>query len=90
MDRVRREYEGLGGMIVHDRPRELYPGIWITGRVERVYPERYFGLGPGMKVQMPDGSFVEDTIAEDISLVIDTDQIIKQELELAYRRCRRD
>jgi len=75
MDLVRREYEALGGkMIVHDKPRELYPGIWITGPVERVYPERNFGIGPGIKVQMPDGSLVEDTIAEDMSLVIDTDR----------------
>jgi 7,8-dihydropterin-6-yl-methyl-4-(beta-D-ribofuranosyl)aminobenzene 5'-phosphate synthase len=75
MDRVRTEYEGLGGrMIVHDKPRELYPGIWITGPVARVYPERNFGIGPGTKVQMADGSSVEDTIAEDMSLVIDTDR----------------
>ena len=75
MDRVRTEYEGLGGrMIVHDRPVELYPGVWITGPVARVYPERNFGIGPGTKVRMPDGSSVEDTIPEDQSLVIDTDR----------------
>jgi 7,8-dihydropterin-6-yl-methyl-4-(beta-D-ribofuranosyl)aminobenzene 5'-phosphate synthase len=28
----------------------------------------------GAKVQMPDGSIVEDTIPEDMSLVIDTDR----------------
>jgi 7,8-dihydropterin-6-yl-methyl-4-(beta-D-ribofuranosyl)aminobenzene 5'-phosphate synthase len=75
MDRVRKEYEALGGkMIVYDKPRELYPGIWITGPIDRVYPEKNFGIGPGIKVQMPNGSLVEDTIAEDMSLVIDTDR----------------
>jgi 7,8-dihydropterin-6-yl-methyl-4-(beta-D-ribofuranosyl)aminobenzene 5'-phosphate synthase len=59
MNRVRTMYEGLGGrMIVHDIPLQLYPGIWVTGT----------------KVQMADGSSVEDTIPEDMSLVIDTDR----------------
>jgi 7,8-dihydropterin-6-yl-methyl-4-(beta-D-ribofuranosyl)aminobenzene 5'-phosphate synthase len=75
MERVRAGYEGLGGrMVVHDRPVELYPGVWITGPVTRVFPERNFGIGPGGKVQMPDGSSAEDTIPEDMSLVIDTDR----------------
>jgi 7,8-dihydropterin-6-yl-methyl-4-(beta-D-ribofuranosyl)aminobenzene 5'-phosphate synthase len=75
MDRVRKRYEALGGkMIVHDRPVELYPGVWITGPVARVYPERNFGIGPGVKAQMPDGSSVDDTIPEDMSLVIDTER----------------
>jgi 7,8-dihydropterin-6-yl-methyl-4-(beta-D-ribofuranosyl)aminobenzene 5'-phosphate synthase len=73
MDRVRATYEGLGGrMMVHDKPLELYPGVWLTGPVARAYPERNFG--PAAKVQMPDGSLVEDTIPEDTSLVIDTDR----------------
>ena len=75
MDRVRTSYEALGGrMIVHNKPLELYPGVWLTGPVARVYPERNFGIGPGVKVQIPDGSSVEDTIPEDMSLVIDTDR----------------
>jgi 7,8-dihydropterin-6-yl-methyl-4-(beta-D-ribofuranosyl)aminobenzene 5'-phosphate synthase len=75
MDRVRQMYEGQGGRIIgHDRPVELYPGVWLTGPVARVYPERNFGIGPGAKVRTPDGSSVEDTIPEDMSLVIDTDR----------------
>lgn len=75
MDKVRADYEELGGtMMVHDRPVELYPGVWLTGPVARIYPERNFGIGPGGKVRMPDGSIVEDTIPEDMSLVIDTDR----------------
>jgi 7,8-dihydropterin-6-yl-methyl-4-(beta-D-ribofuranosyl)aminobenzene 5'-phosphate synthase len=75
MDQVRAAYEGLGGkMIVHDRPLELYPGVWLTGPVARVYPERNFGIGPAVKVRMPDGTTVEDTIPEDMSLVLDTDR----------------
>jgi 7,8-dihydropterin-6-yl-methyl-4-(beta-D-ribofuranosyl)aminobenzene 5'-phosphate synthase len=75
MDRVRATYEGLGGrMVAHDRPVELYPGVWLTGPVARPYPERNFGIGPGARLRMPDGSIVEDTVPEDMSLVIDTDR----------------
>jgi 7,8-dihydropterin-6-yl-methyl-4-(beta-D-ribofuranosyl)aminobenzene 5'-phosphate synthase len=75
MDRVRARYEELGGkIVVHDRPLQLYPGIWLTGPVARVYPEKNFGIGPGSKVRLADGSLVDDTIPEDMSLVIDTDR----------------
>lgn len=74
MDRVRARYEELGGKIVlHDSPVQLYPGVWLTGPVTRVYPEKNFGIGPGTKVRLADGSLVDDTIPEDMSLVIDTD-----------------
>lgn len=75
MDRVRTEYQGLGGkIVVHDKPVELYPGVWLTGPVTRVHPEKNFGIGPGAKVRLPDGSLADDTIPEDMSLVIDTDR----------------
>jgi 7,8-dihydropterin-6-yl-methyl-4-(beta-D-ribofuranosyl)aminobenzene 5'-phosphate synthase len=74
-DQVRAGYEALGGkVIVHDKPVELYPGVWLTGPVARKYPEKNFGIGPGTKVEMPDGSSVDDTIPEDMSLVFDTDR----------------
>jgi len=75
MDRVRRTFEGLGGrFVIHDKPVELYPGVWLTGPVPRPYPEKNYGIGPLSKVHMPDGSMADDTIPEDMSLVIDTDR----------------
>jgi len=75
MDELRTRYEALGGeFVVHDGATELYPGIWLTGPVARKYPEKNFGIGPPAKVEMPDGSLVEDTIPEDMSVVFDTDQ----------------
>jgi 7,8-dihydropterin-6-yl-methyl-4-(beta-D-ribofuranosyl)aminobenzene 5'-phosphate synthase len=75
MDELRRRYESLGGkMIVHKEPVELYPGVWLTGPVARKYPERNFSIGPVAKLVLPNGSSVEDTIPEDMSLVIDTDR----------------
>jgi 7,8-dihydropterin-6-yl-methyl-4-(beta-D-ribofuranosyl)aminobenzene 5'-phosphate synthase len=75
MDRIRDDYQKLGGrVVVYQKPIELYPGVWLTGPVPRAYPEKNFGIGPTNQIHMPDGSMAEDTIPEDMSLVIDTDR----------------
>ena len=56
--------------IEHDRAQQILPGVWLTGPVPRVHPERNWS-GKG-KVKTPEG-LVEDTIPEDQSLVFDTD-----------------
>lgn len=57
--------------VEHDKPAELFPGIWLTGPVPRKYPERNFSnLG---KIVTPAGTG-EDNVPEDSSLVFDTDQ----------------
>lgn len=67
---ARTDYQATGGTFIeHDSPVELLPGVWLTGPVPRVHPERNFGHG-GM-VESPKGP-VEDTIPEDQSLVFDT------------------
>jgi 7,8-dihydropterin-6-yl-methyl-4-(beta-D-ribofuranosyl)aminobenzene 5'-phosphate synthase len=69
---IRREYESAGGVFIeHDKPAELYPGVWLTGPVPRVYPERNWS-GAG-RVRTPEG-LVEDTIPEDQALVFDTEK----------------
>lgn len=67
---VRDEYESLGGtFVVHGEPFELYPGVWLTGPVPRVHPEmNWFPLA---KIETAEG-LVEDTIPEDMALVINT------------------
>jgi 7,8-dihydropterin-6-yl-methyl-4-(beta-D-ribofuranosyl)aminobenzene 5'-phosphate synthase len=68
----RPEYEAAGGSFIeHAEPAELVPGVWLTGPVPRIHPERNWS-GKG-QVQSPQG-LVEDTLPEDQSLVIDTDQ----------------
>ncbi len=68
----RTQYEAAGGSFIeHTGPVELAPGVWLTGPVPRVHPERNWS-GKG-QVQSPQG-LVEDTIPEDQSLVVDTDQ----------------
>jgi len=68
----RSEYEAAGGAFVeHTGPVELSPGVWLTGPVPRTHPERNWS-GKG-RVQSPQG-LVEDTLPEDQSLVVDTEQ----------------
>ncbi|MBS1826468.1 MAG: MBL fold metallo-hydrolase [Acidobacteria bacterium] len=68
---VREEYLKLGGSFVeYDGAKEIFPGAWLTGPVERVHPERNWS-GGGLLVR-PGGEKVEDNLPEDMSLVLDT------------------
>ncbi|HET9316261.1 MAG TPA: MBL fold metallo-hydrolase [Vicinamibacteria bacterium] len=67
---TRPAYEALGGRIVeHDKAEAVAPGVWLTGPVtrrhagERNHPQ-------GVSIVTPQG-VVEDTVPEDMSLVID-------------------
>jgi 7,8-dihydropterin-6-yl-methyl-4-(beta-D-ribofuranosyl)aminobenzene 5'-phosphate synthase len=67
---LKGEYETLGGTLVeHPGPEQLLPGVWITGPVPRVHPERNWS--GSLRLQTPAGP-VEDTLPEDSSIVIDT------------------
>jgi 7,8-dihydropterin-6-yl-methyl-4-(beta-D-ribofuranosyl)aminobenzene 5'-phosphate synthase len=69
---LKAPYESGGGKFVEiSRPTRLFPGAWLTGPVPRRHPERNWS-GRG-KVRTEQG-LVEDTIPEDISLVLDTDR----------------
>ena len=70
---LKKPYEELGGsFVVIDRPTEILPGVWLTGPVPRVHPERNWSLQ--RTIRNDDGSTVEDNIPEDMSLVIDSDK----------------
>ena len=63
-------YEATKGeFVVHDKVFQLFPGVWITGPIERVHPERNFGANG--RINTENGQ-VEDNIPEDQALVIDT------------------
>jgi 7,8-dihydropterin-6-yl-methyl-4-(beta-D-ribofuranosyl)aminobenzene 5'-phosphate synthase len=69
---LKPEFEKTGGVFVtHDRPEQIYPGIWITGPVPRKYPEHNWS-GTG-RVLTPAG-WVEDNVPEDQAMVFDTDR----------------
>lgn len=72
MGEIKRAFEATGGSFVEiSKPTEILPGMWLTGPVPRVHPERNWStLG---KVRR-DGQDVEDTVPEDMALVFQTEQ----------------
>jgi 7,8-dihydropterin-6-yl-methyl-4-(beta-D-ribofuranosyl)aminobenzene 5'-phosphate synthase len=69
---IKGAYEETGGaFVVHTKPVQLYPGVWLTGPVPRKYPERNWS-GRG-QVTTPAG-IVEDNLPEDMALVVDTEK----------------
>ena len=70
--RERGNYAAAGLVFVeHDRPQQILPGVWLTGPVPRVHPERNWTAT--RQVRSPEG-LVEDDVPEDQSLVVDTDR----------------
>jgi len=68
---VKRDYEAAGGrFVVYDSPRELFPGVWLTGPVPRKYPERNWS--GSQRIILEGGKTVEDNLPEDMALVLDT------------------
>lgn len=67
---IRPAFEATGGTFVtHAAPAELAPGVWVTGPVPRVHPERNWS--GSRRLQAADG-WGEDTLPESQALVIDT------------------
>ena len=70
---IREKYEATGGVFVeHETAKEIYPGIWLTGPVKRVHPEKNYS--PRALLVRPDGTRGEDNLPEDSSLVLNTAQ----------------
>lgn len=69
---IKAHYEALGGTFVeYDAPTRLAPGVWMTGPVPRLYPERNWSVST--QLQTPAGP-AEDNVPEDSSIVIQTAQ----------------
>ena len=67
---VKKEYEATGGVFIeHDKPEEFLPGVWLTGPVPRVFPERNYRTGIEVAT---DKGWVEDNVPEDLSLAFNT------------------
>lgn len=67
---MRKEYEaGDGTFIVHDGPVQLFPGVWLTGPVPRIYAEKNYAKGIEV---LSGGEWIEDNVPDDQSLVLDT------------------
>lgn len=69
---LKEPYEESGGRFIEiTKPTELFPGAWLTGPVPRTYPERNWSGTTKIKTS---AGLLEDTIPEDMSLVLDTDR----------------
>jgi 7,8-dihydropterin-6-yl-methyl-4-(beta-D-ribofuranosyl)aminobenzene 5'-phosphate synthase len=69
---IRAEYLATGGVfVVHDKPTELFPGMWLTGPVPRANNEKNWT--PGLSLVTPEGRR-EDNVAEDSALIFETEQ----------------
>ena len=67
---MKQDYEATGGKFIeHDRPAEILPGVWLTGPVPRVYPEKNYASGIEVA---KDGGWVQDDLPEDQALVFNT------------------
>ncbi len=72
MVKIKPEYEATGGAFIeYTEPKEILPGVWLTGPVPRKYPERNWSTSG--RVKTPEG-LAEDTLPEDMSLVAVTDK----------------
>jgi 7,8-dihydropterin-6-yl-methyl-4-(beta-D-ribofuranosyl)aminobenzene 5'-phosphate synthase len=70
MIQMKKDYEATGGVFVaHDKPEELFPGIWLSGPVPRIYPEKNYPAGTEVNTG---SAWVEDTVPDDQSLVFNT------------------
>lgn len=67
---IKRDFEATGGSFIDvAKPIEILPGVWLTGPVPRIHPERnWTNVG---KVRTAAGD-VEDTVPEDMTLVFQT------------------
>jgi 7,8-dihydropterin-6-yl-methyl-4-(beta-D-ribofuranosyl)aminobenzene 5'-phosphate synthase len=69
---IRAEYLATGGVfVVHDKPTELFPGVWLTGPVPRTNNEKNWT--PGLSLDTPQGRR-EDNVPEDSALIFHTAQ----------------
>ena len=70
MIQMKKDYEATGGVfVIHDKPEEIFPGIWLTGPVPRVYSEKNYPAGTEVNTGT---AWVEDTVPDDQSLVFNT------------------
>lgn len=69
---IKEELEADGVIfMIYKEAFELFPGVWITGPIERIHPEKNYG--GKWKIATKNGEEI-DTIPEDQSLIINTEK----------------
>jgi 7,8-dihydropterin-6-yl-methyl-4-(beta-D-ribofuranosyl)aminobenzene 5'-phosphate synthase len=73
VETMKNDFEKTGGkFIIYSKPKELFPGIWLTGPVPRKYDEKNWS-GKG-KVKLPGSDVVDDNVPEDQSMLLSTSE----------------
>lgn len=66
-------YVALGGTIhVHQNFKEILPGMFVTGPVPRIHPEKNYGMNGNTGKVKVGSKIIEDNVPEDMSLIINT------------------
>lgn len=66
-------YVSSGGkIIIHKNFQEIFPGIYLTGQVPRVHPEKNYPANS--KKKDASGKIIADDIPEDMSMIIRTEK----------------
>jgi 7,8-dihydropterin-6-yl-methyl-4-(beta-D-ribofuranosyl)aminobenzene 5'-phosphate synthase len=69
---VKSGMEASGAVFVeHGGPKEIFPGVWLTGPIPRPYPERNWGPPASLVTSR---GLVADSVPEDMALIIQTDR----------------
>ncbi|MCH9684180.1 MAG: MBL fold metallo-hydrolase [Deltaproteobacteria bacterium] len=69
---IRPAFQASGGtFVVHDAPGQIAPGVWVTGPIQRLHPERNWS--GSRRIPGADG-WVEDTLPESQALIVDTER----------------
>jgi 7,8-dihydropterin-6-yl-methyl-4-(beta-D-ribofuranosyl)aminobenzene 5'-phosphate synthase len=69
---IKKEYEATGGKFIeHTEGAGIFPNAWLTGPVNRKFPEKNWSVAG--RVETPEG-LVEDNVPEDQTLVLNTNR----------------
>ena len=69
---LRAEFEAIGvTFIEHSKPAEIFPGVWVTGPIERRYPEKNYPST--IKIQV-NNEWVTDHVPDSQALTVITDK----------------
>ena len=67
---IRARMEAVGvKFIIYDEPKEIAPGVWVSGPIPRTHDERNFPVGPSWMIKQAD-EVVPDWVPESQVMVI--------------------
>lgn len=69
---LREAFESIGvEFVVHAKPAEIFPGVWVSGPIDRRYPEKNYPSTIQIQV---DNEWVEDYVPDSQALTVITEK----------------